>query len=178
MISLLLSIPLLGSLLLLPVSSENKETMRGIALFTSLINLAISMLLWIQFDGNTVQYQFVTNIAEELGATSLTFNVGVDSLSIYFVLLIIFYETERGKDAYLDSRSLRWQPDRRCCKTWLYSKSVRLSRAFAYGIEAYRDSFSSLQQRWAVWSGLCLCTSILGGFVVSLRRLVSRTSCE
>nr|QRH18080.1 NADH dehydrogenase subunit 4 [Clavulina sp.] len=90
MISLLLSIPLLGSLLLLPVSSENKQTMRGIALFTSLINLAISILLWIQFDGNTVQYQFVTNIAEELGATSLTFNVGVDSLSIYFVLLTTF----------------------------------------------------------------------------------------
>ena len=87
MISLLLSIPLLGSLLLLPVSSDNKETMRGIALFASLVNLAISILLWIQFDGNTAQYQFVTNIA---GATSLTFNVGVDSLSIYFVLLTTF----------------------------------------------------------------------------------------
>jgi len=99
MLTLLLIIPLIGSLLLLPINenSNNSESlilsrnkMRQIALAASLINLIISVVLWIQFDSSTSQYQFVTNIIPELGSTSLSLNIGVDSLSIYFVLLTTF----------------------------------------------------------------------------------------
>ena len=99
MLTLLLIIPLIGSLLLLPINenSNNSESlilsrnkMRQIALAASLINLIISVVLWIQFDSSTSQYQFVTNIVPELGSTSLSLNIGVDSLSIYFVLLTTF----------------------------------------------------------------------------------------
>lgn len=99
MLTLLLIVPLIGSLLLLPFNenSNNSESlilsrnkMRQIALAASLINLIISVVLWIQFDSSTSQYQFVTNIVPELGSTSLSINIGVDSLSIYFVLLTTF----------------------------------------------------------------------------------------
>ena len=93
MLTLLLVVPLIGSLLLLPITETGnnptlaKQRMRQIALAASLINLIISIVLWIQFDSSTSQYQFVTNIA---GPSSLTINIGVDSLSIYFVLLTTF----------------------------------------------------------------------------------------
>jgi NADH-ubiquinone oxidoreductase chain 4 len=45
MLTLLLIIPLLGSLLLLPMQESNKNQMRTIALGTSLINLVLSIVL-------------------------------------------------------------------------------------------------------------------------------------
>jgi NADH-ubiquinone oxidoreductase chain 4 len=90
MLTLLLIIPLLGSLLLLPMQESNKNQMRTIALGTSLINLVLSIVLWILFDSSSSEYQFVTPIAAELGTYSLAVNLGIDSLSIYFVLLTTF----------------------------------------------------------------------------------------
>ena len=96
MLTLLLVIPLIGSLLLLPFDSgstvniDQKRKMRQIALITSIVNFIVSIVLWVQFDGNTSEYQFVTNIAQELGSNSLTINIGIDSISIYFVLLTTF----------------------------------------------------------------------------------------
>ena len=61
LISLLL-IPLIGSLLLLLIpenNPKNEERMKVIALSTSLINLFISILLWVQFDSNISGYQFI-----------------------------------------------------------------------------------------------------------------------
>ena len=52
MLSLLLLIPILGSLILLPIpedSLKNQQKMKQIALFTSLINFVLSIYLWIQF---------------------------------------------------------------------------------------------------------------------------------
>lgn len=91
MLILLLIVPLIGSLLLLPIreTNETRSRMRQIALATSLINLIISLIIWIQFESST-SYQFVTNITGELGFNALSLNVGVDSISIYFVLLTTF----------------------------------------------------------------------------------------
>ena len=61
LISLLL-VPLIGSLLLLFIpenNSQNEGRMKVIALSTSLINLFISILLWVQFDSNISGYQFI-----------------------------------------------------------------------------------------------------------------------
>lgn len=88
MLSLLLLIPVLGSITLLFVEeTPSGEKSKKIALATSMINLAISIYLWIQFDSSTSQYQFVYNF-KELSFCHL--NIGVDSLSIYFVLLTTF----------------------------------------------------------------------------------------
>jgi len=86
MITLLLLIPIIGSMLLLPINN-NELRMKQIALTTSLINLFISLFIWYQFDSNITQYQFVSDFSY-LNLYHLNF--GVDSISIYFVLLTTF----------------------------------------------------------------------------------------
>jgi NADH-ubiquinone oxidoreductase chain 4 len=89
MITLLLLIPLLGSLIILPMSDtlESKKTMKKIAITTSLINFYISLFLWYEFDTNTTQYQFVSEF-NQLNFCHLHF--GIDGISLYFVLLTTF----------------------------------------------------------------------------------------
>ena len=86
MLTLLLLIPIIGSMLLLPIN-EDESKMKQIALTTSLINLFISLFIWYQFDSNITQYQFVSDFSY-LNLYHLNF--GIDSLSIYFVLLTTF----------------------------------------------------------------------------------------
>nr|YP_009517151.1 NADH dehydrogenase subunit 4 [Asterophora parasitica]AYE93057.1 NADH dehydrogenase subunit 4 [Asterophora parasitica] len=90
MITLLILIPIIGSLFLLPISNEvleNKQKMKRIALTTSLINLFISLFIWYQFDSNTTQFQFVSEF-NQLNFCHLNF--GIDGVSLYFVLLTTF----------------------------------------------------------------------------------------
>jgi len=90
MITLLLLIPILGSLLLLPISDntiQGQTQMKKIALTTSLINFFISLFIWYQFDSNTTQFQFVSEF-NQLQFCHLHF--GIDGVSIYFVLLTTF----------------------------------------------------------------------------------------
>jgi NADH-ubiquinone oxidoreductase chain 4 len=94
MITSLILLPIIGSIILLPMSSEgkiNQEKMKYIAILTSLINFFISLFLWYQFDCNTTQYQFVASteswtIFQNIGQ----FNFGIDGISLYFVLLTTF----------------------------------------------------------------------------------------
>uniref|UniRef100_UPI0030FEAEEC NADH dehydrogenase subunit 4 n=1 Tax=Porogramme epimiltina TaxID=81058 RepID=UPI0030FEAEEC len=89
LVSLLL-VPLMGSLLLLvmPVNNpQNEEKMKVIALSTSLINLFISILLWIQFDSSVSDYQFTLEFNE---LSFCHFNIGIDGISLYYVLLTTF----------------------------------------------------------------------------------------
>ena len=90
MLSLLLLIPIIGSLLLLTIpedSLENKIRMKRITLITMLINFLISIYIWLEFDSNTSQYQFVYEFIE-LNYCHL--NIGIDGISLYFVLLTTF----------------------------------------------------------------------------------------
>jgi NADH-ubiquinone oxidoreductase chain 4 len=110
MLQLLLIIPLLGALALLPFStgSQNAANLAGnkpnssiieslglnsevrmkqVALFASLVNFIISMVLWAQFDSSVSHYQF----QEEF--TQISFchlHLGIDGISLYFVLLTTF----------------------------------------------------------------------------------------
>ena len=90
MLTLLLIIPIIGSLIILSIQENTLNShskMRTIAITTSLINLLISIFLWLNFDSNTTQFQFVSEF------DYLTFghlNFGVDGISLYFVLLTTF----------------------------------------------------------------------------------------
>ena len=90
MLSLLLLIPVIGSILILFVSDNEK--MKRIALATSLLNLLLSIYMWVQFDSSTTQFQFVQSPSSisDLALNFYQFNIGVDGLSIYFVLLTTF----------------------------------------------------------------------------------------
>jgi NADH-ubiquinone oxidoreductase chain 4 len=88
MLSALLLIPIIGSLVLLPISEESGVTrMKQIALATSMVNFILSVVLWGEFDSSSLQYQFVQEF------NSLSFchlNIGIDGISLYFVLLTTF----------------------------------------------------------------------------------------
>ncbi len=90
MLQLLLLVPVLGSLILLLIpenSTENQSKIKNIALNISLINLIISIFLWVQFDSNTSDYQFVYEFTK---LSFCHFNIGVDGVSLYYVLLTTF----------------------------------------------------------------------------------------
>lgn len=90
MLSLLLIVPILGSLIMLPMSDNNKISqtrIKNIALSTSIINFIISLIIWIEFDSNSTQYQFVYEFNQ---LNFLHFNIGIDGISLYFILLTTF----------------------------------------------------------------------------------------
>lgn len=90
MLSLLLLIPIIGSLLLLTIpenSIENKIRMKRITLISMIINFLISIYIWLEFDSSTSQYQFVY---EFINLSYCHLNIGIDGISLYFLLLTTF----------------------------------------------------------------------------------------
>jgi len=60
---------------------------KWIALTTSILNFFISLVIFILFDFSTIQFQFVQEYHE---ISYFDFYLGVDGLSIYFILLTTF----------------------------------------------------------------------------------------
>ena len=90
MLQLLLLIPILGSLLLLLIpenSIENKSKIKDIAVTTSILNFILSLVLWVQFDSSISDYQFVYEFTQ---LSFCHFNLGIDGISLYYVLLTTF----------------------------------------------------------------------------------------
>jgi NADH-ubiquinone oxidoreductase chain 4 len=76
----------MGVLVLL-INKDNGVSVLNIkftALTTSIINLFVSLVIFILFDFSTNQFQFVQEYHE---ISYFDFYLGVDGLSIYFVLL-------------------------------------------------------------------------------------------
>lgn len=95
MVITLLIIPIVGILLLTPFTSEQKNasSIKKVALSTSLINFFISLVLWANFESNIpvaqINYQFTQEFLVDQ-VTFCHFTVGVDGISLYFVLLTTF----------------------------------------------------------------------------------------
>ena len=68
-------------------SNSNVKLIKTIALTTSIINLIVSLFMFLVFDFSSNQFQFVQ---ESYQISSFDFYLGVDGLSIYFVLLTTF----------------------------------------------------------------------------------------
>jgi len=66
------------------LSSFDINRVKTIALSTSIINLFISLIIFILFDFSSNQFQFVQEYHE---ISSFDFYLGLDGLSIYFVML-------------------------------------------------------------------------------------------
>lgn len=86
---LLLLIPLIGIGLVTieanyGFSIINNIKIKSIALVTTIINLIISLIMFMLFDFSSKQYQF---IEEHYEINYFDIYLGVDGLSIYFVLL-------------------------------------------------------------------------------------------
>jgi NADH:ubiquinone oxidoreductase subunit 4 (subunit M) len=66
------------------VNKLNIKRIKTIALSTSIINLIVSLVIFTIFDFSSNQFQFVQEYHE---VSSFDFYLGLDGLSIYFVLL-------------------------------------------------------------------------------------------
>lgn len=100
LLSLLLIIPLIGIFIISSTrtysssrsgdnsrtysSQEDSNTLKTIALTTASINLILSFIIYVFFNSSSNQYQFVQ---EHYNIQSFDVYLGVDSISIYFVLL-------------------------------------------------------------------------------------------
>jgi NADH:ubiquinone oxidoreductase subunit 4 (subunit M) len=89
LLSLLLLIPLLGIFIISASMSYeltplNVKRIKATALATSTLNLFISLIIFTLFDFSTNQFQFVQEYHE---ISYYDFFLGVDGLSIYFVML-------------------------------------------------------------------------------------------
>src|SRR5947209_3603137 len=64
---------------------------RNIALSTSLIVFALSIVLWIQVDPSTDAFQFVDRARwVTVGGFAINYHMGIDGISLFFVLLSTF----------------------------------------------------------------------------------------
>ena len=86
MLSLLLLIPLIGIIFLSFINDKN-NIIKITALTTSIINLITSLVIYILYDYSSIDYQFVEQITEING---INIYIGLDGISIYFVLLTTF----------------------------------------------------------------------------------------
>ena len=89
MLSLLLIIPIIGIFIISTTISydtreESIKRIKIIGLTTSIINLLISLFIFIIFDYSSNQFQFVQEYHQ---ISYYDFYLGIDGLSIYFVLL-------------------------------------------------------------------------------------------
>ena len=88
-LSSLILIPTIGSIFLLFIkSTEKNNSIKYVALFTSLINFFLSLYLWKLFDNNISDFQFVeTRIWIK---NFINYKVGVDGISMLFIILATF----------------------------------------------------------------------------------------
>lgn len=90
MLTALILIPLVGALILAPMSESTPEQIsrvKRVALLTTIIAFILSMIMWGEFDSSSSQYQFT---AEYNQLNYLHMHIGIDGLSLYFVLLTTF----------------------------------------------------------------------------------------
>ena len=89
-LSSLILLPTIGALFIFFVRSSNKQyqSSKYVALFITVANFILSIYLWFVFDKSTIEFQFVEDREWIVGFVN--YKVGVDGISILFILLSTF----------------------------------------------------------------------------------------
>ncbi len=89
-LSSLILLPTIGALFIFFVRSSNSQyqSSKYVALFITLANFFLSLYLWIVFDKSIIDFQFVEE--REWISGFVYYKVGVDGISILFILLTTF----------------------------------------------------------------------------------------
>ena len=88
LLSIITFLPLVGAAFILVTrgsEATRASTARWVALITTGIVLALSIVLWVRFDGSSSAFQFVER-ASWLG-NGITYHMGVDGISMLFIVL-------------------------------------------------------------------------------------------
>jgi NADH-quinone oxidoreductase subunit M len=92
LLTLVTFLPLVGVLFILVLRGEAEAVARNarwIALWTSLLTFVLSLALWAYFDPTRAEFQFVEH-AEWLPGFNIAYHMGIDGISLFFVLLSTF----------------------------------------------------------------------------------------
>jgi len=85
-LSIIVLLPIIGSLLLVFIPSSRIELIRFIGLGTSLLTFTLSLFLWVWFDQSVSKFQFVVELLW-LSDMNINLSLGVDGISLFFLLL-------------------------------------------------------------------------------------------
>ena len=92
LLSVVTFLPLVGALFILMVRGDEEVVARNaryLALWTSLVTFAVSLIIWLDFDHNTSAFQFVEKV-DWLPGYNISYHMGVDGISMLFVILATF----------------------------------------------------------------------------------------
>ncbi len=89
-LSVITFLPLVGAVAIFFIRDRSAEIVGGnaryAALFASLFTFVLSLVLWVQFDRSTAEFQFVEQ-KPWIQSLKISYHMGVDGISILFVLL-------------------------------------------------------------------------------------------
>ena len=91
-LSIVTFLPLLGAVFILFVRGDQKTVARNarqLALWTSIITFGLSLILISYFDTTTADFQYVEYVPW-LSDYNIGYHLGVDGISIFFLLLTTF----------------------------------------------------------------------------------------
>jgi NADH-quinone oxidoreductase subunit M len=90
LLSLVIFLPLVGVAFILAIRADDEavvaQNAKAVALWTSTITFLLSLLIWVQFDPTQAGFQLVEK-APWLPGFDINYHVGVDGISLWFVLL-------------------------------------------------------------------------------------------
>jgi NADH-quinone oxidoreductase subunit M len=92
LLSLTIFVPLVGAGFIFIIRGETEvvaRNARNVALWTSLITLALALMVWANFNPGTAAFQLEEK-AVWIPAFNITYHLGVDGISVFFVLLSAF----------------------------------------------------------------------------------------
>ncbi|SBV95808.1 NADH-quinone oxidoreductase subunit M [uncultured Alphaproteobacteria bacterium] len=92
LLSIITFLPLVGVAFILMIRGDEEivtRNSRNVALLTTCATFVMSLFLWFGFETGTADFQFVEQ-AEWLPGTGISYHVGVDGISVLFVLLSTF----------------------------------------------------------------------------------------
>ena len=90
-LSTVIFLPLVGALFILALRGDDaaaKRNARYIALWSTVVTFAVSLLIWRDFDPATADFQFVEK--HDWIGTGITYHLGVDGISMLFIILTTF----------------------------------------------------------------------------------------
>ncbi len=93
-LSIMIFLPVVCALMITIIRGEKgdeeivEKNVKHLSLFGSLFVLAFALFMYVNFDKTSADFQFVEKISW-LSAAGLSYHVGVDGISIYFVLLSV-----------------------------------------------------------------------------------------
>lgn len=91
-LSLMIVLPLLGSIVCALVRKENSENSKRIVCLISCINSILALGLWIYFDPYNPGFQFCEKYFW-IQSAGINFELGVDGISLFFVILSVWLST-------------------------------------------------------------------------------------